>query len=259
MAAPSPSTTTNMTNTDTPIPITKQQQSILSYLFRFRFLTRIHIQSILKHKHPGQINKWLKYLSENKIVFKIYNKTFPENSKPAIYCLNNKSVSILNIDSKLSLEIIKRIYGDKKRSKRFINHCLIIADIFIQVTRQCKKNDTKLFYYSKADLLEYKFLIKPSPDIYIAIESEDRTSRYFIDIVDDDTPRFALRHRIESLVEYFEGGQWQENTSFPFPITLFICKNDVLNRYLDKYIALTLENEGDLKIIIKALESLPLL
>lgn len=102
-----------MTTTPT-IPITNQQLSILLLLFRFRFLTRIQIQTILKHKHPSHINKYLKNLANNNIIYKLYKKTYLENIKPAIYSLSKNSIGYLDNDGKLNPMLIKRIYKDKK-------------------------------------------------------------------------------------------------------------------------------------------------
>lgn len=247
-----------MTTTPT-IPITNQQLSILLLLFRFRFLTRIQIQIILKHKHPSHINKYLKNLSDNNIIYKHYKKSYPENIRPALYCLDKKSISYLNKDGNLNSVLIKRIYKDKNRSQRFINHSLAIADLFIETIKQILESKRQLFFYTKTDLFEYDFLIKPFPDVYLAIEGGKKTDRYFIEAIDSDTPRFVLRNRIKKYIEYFLNNQWQINTGYPFPKILLICQNDSLVKYLGKFIETTLVNEGSPEINLKVIKTLPLL
>ena len=245
--------------TTPPIPITNQQLSILLLLFRFRFLTRLQIQTILKHKHPSHINKYLKNLSDNNIIYKHYKKSYPENIKPTLYCLDKKSINFLNKDGNLNSVLIKRIYKDKNRSQRFINHSLAIANLFIETTKQILESKRQLFFYTKTDLFEYDFLIKPFPDVYLAIEGGKKTDRYFIDIIDYDIPRFVLRNRIKKFIEYFLSNEWQTNTSYLFPEVLLICQNDSLVKYLGKFIETTLENEGSPKINFKVVKTLPLL
>lgn len=247
-----------MTTTPT-IPITNQQLSILLLLFRFRFLTRIQIQTILKHKHPSHINKYLKNLSDNNIIYKLYKKTYPENIKPTIYCLNKNSIDYLNRDNNLDSLLIKRIYKDKNRSERFKKHCLEIADLYIETTKQILQSERQLFFYTKTDLFDYTFLIKPYPDVYLAIESKKNTKRYFIDVIDEDTPRFVIRNRIKKYIEYFLDNQWQINTSYPFPEILLICQDNLLTKYLSKFIKNTLENEGSPKLKFMVIKNLPLL
>lgn len=245
--------------TTLPIPITNQQLSILLLLFRFRFLTRLQIQTILKHKHPGQINKYLKNLSDNNIIYKTYDKLQGDITKPALYCLDKNSISYLNKDNKLDPLLVKRIYKDKNRSERFIKHSLIIVDLFIETNKQISESKRQLFFYTKTDLFDYDFFIKPYPDIYLAIEGGKNTDRYFIEVIDRDTPRFVLRNRIKKYIEYFFDKQWQISTDYPFPEILLICQNETLVNYLGKFIETTLENEGSPRLIIKVSKTLPLL
>ncbi len=239
--------------------ITKQQLSILHHLLRFRFLTRIQIQTLLNHKHPGQINKWLKNLSNQHLIYKIYDKTFPDNTKPAVYCLDKKCITFLNQQNEIDPLLIKRIYKDKKRTKRFINHSTIIADLFIKVSEQFNVKNGKLYFYTKTDLLEYDFMLKPLPDIYVAVENEIETKRYFIEVLDNDTPRFVLRNRIKNYIEYFLSEQWQINTSYSFPEILIICANDLTNKFLEKFVKNSLINEGSPPINFLIVKKLPLL
>lgn len=248
-----------MTTTTPLLPITNQQLSILLHLFRFRYLTRIQIQTILKHKHPGQTNKWLKNLSDNNIIYKKYSKAYPDNTKPAIYCLDKKSIRYLNKQKQLSLTLIKRIYKDKQRSNRFIKHNLIIADLYIKAIKQTLEANKQLFFYTKVDLFDYSFLLKPFPDIYMAIEGGKSTDRYFFDIIDSGVPRFVLRNRIKRYIEYFLSDEWRINTSYPFPTILLICEDESLIKYLGKFVETTLESEGDPEINFKVFKTLPLL
>ena len=44
--------------------ITPKQQEIPKLIYKFRFLNRIQIQTLLNHKDKRRINSWLKDLSE---------------------------------------------------------------------------------------------------------------------------------------------------------------------------------------------------
>ncbi|MCL4384552.1 replication-relaxation family protein [Patescibacteria group bacterium] len=248
-----------MTITTITHSITKQQLSILHHLLRFRFLTRIQIQTLLNHKHPGQINKWLKNLSDKHLIYKIYDKTFPDNTKPAVYCLDKKCITFLNQQNEIDSLLIKRIYKDKKRTKRFINHSIVIANLFIKVSEQFNDNNGKLYFYTKTDLFNYDFLLKPFPDIYVASEHNKETKRYFIEVLNSDIPRFVLRNRIKNYIEYYLSNQWQLNTSYSFPEIVFYCTNDLTIKFLDKFIEKTLISEGGPQINFLIVKELPLL
>lgn len=227
--------------------LTKQQKTILLHLLRFRFLTRLQLQSLIHHKHPGQLNKWLKHLSDHRFIFKIYSQSFPDNTKPAIYSLDKNSIAVLKQLTKLNHLLIKRIYKDKKRSRRFIEHSISVANLYLSLVEHLPKNH-KLFFYTKTDLIDYEFLIKPTPDVYVAMENNGDTNRYFFEILNDDTPRFVLRHRVKSYIEYFLSSEWQNNTSYSFPVVKFLTNKNSILKYLQKYITKLLVDEGSPEI-----------
>jgi len=69
--------------------ITTKQGAILELLYRYRFLNRIQIQALMRHKNYKTINEWLKDLREKQYVTWIYSDHFLERTKPAIYYLNS--------------------------------------------------------------------------------------------------------------------------------------------------------------------------
>ncbi len=72
--------------------LTKKQQETLRLLYSFRFLNRIHIQALLRHKDPKTINLWLRDLRAKGYVEWIYSNHFAEKTKPAIYYLGLNGV-----------------------------------------------------------------------------------------------------------------------------------------------------------------------
>ena len=115
--------------------VTPKQLEILLYLYRFRFLNRSHIQKLLHHKDPKTINVWLKNLTQKNVIGRHYSTKLKENTKPAIYFLVAKSRYLLieepGVDEKL---LKKRIYREKTRSQRFVNHSLTLADFYLSTT-----------------------------------------------------------------------------------------------------------------------------
>ena len=75
--------------------ITKKQQVILKLLYRFRFLNRIQIQALMRHKDPKTINLWLRDLRAKGYVEWIYSTHFAEKTKPAVYYLGLNGVRCL--------------------------------------------------------------------------------------------------------------------------------------------------------------------
>ncbi|MBU0570169.1 replication-relaxation family protein [Patescibacteria group bacterium] len=224
---------------------TPKQLNILLLLYRFRFLNRIQIQKLLNHKDPRRINTWLKDLTTRNIIGRKYSKKLLANTKPAIYHLATKSRKILLDHPDTNEKLLKRVYRDKTRSKRLIDHCLLVANIYFYLEKQTQKTKGKLHFFTKTDLSNHYYLPYNRPDAYVAIESKDQTKRYFLEIIDEGTPRFMLRSKIAQYIEYFEEGAWQKKTGYPDPALLFICPNETIKIFLHKHIAQVLEEEAE--------------
>ncbi len=212
--------------------ITNKQKEILFQLYRFRFLRTHQLQYILGHKNPKRIQAWLKDLREKKYIKTDYDpRSFIENTQAAIYYLAPRSIHILTENKNCDPSILKRIYKEKTRKKKFIDHCLAIADVYVFFLSQRAKSE-ELYFFTESDLLRFDYFPDPLPAAYISIKTEKGIRRYFLDLFDDYTPPFVFRSRFKQYLEYFEEGKWEENTNdSPFPSILFICPNKRLKNH----------------------------
>ncbi|MCC7570326.1 replication-relaxation family protein [Candidatus Micrarchaeota archaeon] len=224
--------------------VTPKQLEILLLLYRFRFLDRTHIQRFLNHKDRRRINAWLRDLSQRNIIGRKYSRSLKENTKPAIYHLSTQSRKILLEEPNIDKKSLKRVYREKNRSKKFIEHWLLLADIYFYLDQQLKDED-KLHFFTKVDLRNHCYLPYKRPDAYIAIESKDITKRYFLEILDPETPRFILRNKISSYIEYFDEEIWQEKTNHQNPSILLVCPDETIKKFLFKHSKQVLEEEAD--------------
>jgi len=227
---------------------TPKQLNILLLLYRFRFLNRIQIQKLLNHKDPRRINTWLKDLTTRNIIGRKYSTKLLANTKPAIYHLATKSRAILLTQPDTNEKLLKRVYRDKTRSDKLINHCLLVADIYFLLNNQSQTNKTKLHFYTKTDLVSHYYLPYKRPDAYIAIESRRQTKRYFLEIIDEGTPRFMIRSKINQYIEYFQANTWQDRTDHPNPTMLFVCPDELTKIFLNKYILQMQEEEPEIEL-----------
>jgi len=228
--------------------ITPKQLQILLLLYRFRFLNRVQIQQFLNHKNHKRIIAWLNDLTSKNIIGRKYSRKLKENTKPAIYHLATKSRKILLFHPNTNEQLLNRVYRDKTRSNRLITHCILVTNIYFYLEKQTRVNKNKLHFFTKIDLSNHYYLPYNRPDAYIAIETKDQTKRYFLEIIDEGTPRFMLRKKIEQYIEYFEESTWQEKTGHPNPSLLFICPNETIKAFLYKHIAQALEEEAEEEI-----------
>lgn len=217
---------------------TTKQLSILHYIYRFRFLTSTHIQHLLNDKTLRLTNYHLKILTEQNYINKHYTRSLGNSNQPAVYFLASGSIKALQDSEHLTAQSIKRIYREKTRSQQFIEHALFIAKYYIFLTKESQKTKHTLHFFTKTDLQVHPYVLHPLPDAYFArVDEKQETKRYFVEIVDDGTPRFALRKRIEQYNDYIEGGRFEEVTTHSFPTILFICPSVGSLIYLKKHLS----------------------
>jgi hypothetical protein len=229
--------------------ITKKQQEILKLLYRYRFLNRIQIQSLMGHKDYKTINLWLKDLREKEYVTWIYSTHFAEKTKPAIYYLGLNSVRHLKQltttdeddteQPTYPLEELRKRYRESTRSQTYIDHCVLLADCCIALKQQDTKT-TGYFYQTEADYLSdssyYHFILdsefmRPGlifcKDKYDSQGKEEATlESYLLEIFDPTLPRYRMKKRLGDYVKYLddEDYEWKEQTDTEkLPILLFVC------------------------------------
>lgn len=217
--------------------LTTKQLSILHYLYRFRFLTSTHIQHLLNDKTLRLTNYHLKNLTSQHYINKHYTRSLGLANLPAVYFLASGSIKALQDSLHLTTQSIKRIYREKTRSQQFIAHASFIAEYYLFLQRESQKTKHTLHFFTKTDLQAHPYIIHPLPDAYFArVDEKQETKRYFVEIIDEGTPRFALRKRIEQYNDYIEDGKFEEVTKHPFPTILFICPTLGVHLYLKKYL-----------------------
>ncbi|MBI2325848.1 replication-relaxation family protein [Candidatus Collierbacteria bacterium] len=217
--------------------LTDSQTNILHYLYRFRFLTSIQLSKIL-NQTIRYTNYHLKVLSEKNFIAKHYNRTLGLANQPAVYYLASGSIKALQDQKDIDNQALKRIYREKNRSQQFIAHASFLADYFLFIRVDSEKSQQILHFFTKTDLLAHPYFIHPLPDAYFArVDKISMTKRYMVEVVEDSSPRFALRKRIEQYCDYIDDGKFTEVTGHDFPTLLFICPGYASLIYLKKHIA----------------------
>ncbi len=223
--------------------ITPKQLQILILLYRFRFLNRTQIQQFLNHKDPRRINTWLKDLTTKKILGQNYSTRLKDNTKPAVYYLASKSRKILLEEPDINEKLLNRVYRNRDSSQKLIDHSIFVASLYFLIREEAQTEKSVLHFFTKTDLVTHYYLPYNRPDAYIAIEKENTTKRYFLEVIDGGTPRFILRKKILQYIEYFDENTWKERTLHKNPSLLFVCPNEHTKSFLHKFIAQTLEEE----------------
>lgn len=222
----------------------QKQLDILTLLYKFRFLTRNQIQTMLNHKQFNRVILWLNDLTECKYLYRDFSRKF--GPKPSIYCLDIKSREELKSQKDIKVSLLDRVYKEKKLSGKFRKHCIFVANIYLSLVGLAKKNKIKLNFYTKTDLTGMMHLILPIPNAYFSIkESKNLTKRYFLDVFDEQDPRFLLRKRVRQYFNYYSRNYWQDNTNHPFPEIILVCPDKTMNNYLHNFITRMLNEENE--------------
>lgn len=215
--------------------ITNRQQDIILLLYRFRFLNRIQIQSLLKQKDFKNTNFWLKDLTNKKYIERIFERKAGIND-PAIYYISKYGIKFLLSFEEIENDNLRKLYQERRKSKQFIDQCSLVANIYLKL----KEQDLSEFkFYTQQDFPARGVIRDLLPSFAYVYSKDKKTLQYTCEIIKNGTPRFAIRGRIQKYIDFFKDQ--------PDMNILFICQNLKLSEYIDKYV-LRLTGEDDLGI-----------
>ncbi len=220
--------------------ITNKQKEILLLLYRFRFLNRLHIQTLLNHKTPITINNWLKDLTEKQYIHRIFKRSWTENSVPAKYYIAKYGIRFLKTQPNCKPEYLKKLYREKDRSQQFIDRCLFIADIYLRHIKDNSNNTPAHSFYTQSDYTPTSIIRDIHPDFVILTGKEDAQRFALYQLFPEGIPRYAVRKRIEQYMTFLTKG---EGSDLPASLSLII-QSEALYKYLLRHIQKILEDES---------------
>ncbi len=248
-------------------PITPQQQLLTNLLFSFRYSTRLHLQYYLGHSNPREVNRLLQDLVKKGYVRRVgewsRNTEAEEEDKnkedgggitgsfhPAIYCIGPKGIRFLAKSKNISIKELKKRYKDGGHSQAFIDHQLLLTDIFLQFRQPTLANGTKLTFQTKPDYEEGSTLARFSPDAYVIEEGLEEKKISLVEIIDIETQRFIIKRRIRSLFKIYSSNSLEVETGEDFPTILLICPTQELRGFLNNYISAIQKDQAE-DLVIK--------
>lgn len=233
--------------------LTTKEDQILQLIQAFRFLTRVQIQTILKHKDKKRINSWLKKLTDEEYLGRIYSNKLPEKNKPAIYYLHHRGILYLKNRHYATAVKLKKYYQDKQRSEQFINHCLLIGDLYLHIlndpplvkspaNQATPKPLSTSQFLTRSQLSSLPVLTPLQPTIYWQRKNSHKIRDYLIEVIGEEWPRFAIRSRLRAYLEFYDSKEWTEATAAPFPFILLICPTPKIQQFVLRFTAKLLDN-----------------
>jgi len=253
-------------------PYTNQQEHILDLVFKFRFINRKQLQTILGHKDARRINMWLKDLVDKKYLGRIYSYTLLENTKPAIYYLENNGIlyckhtmtyQYQRSDDTLLPDEVKKLYATKKASQTFITRCLFMVDLYVQATEQERKTGWEYSFTTKSEIgttirnyRDYSERKQYIPDAHMEkIHIDEKTGNvqddaYYISYFDPHAPLYAMKYNVrQHLAHRQEPKYWRVDAGIKgeYPHILMIIPNQIKANKLAHFIQETLNDSYDVE------------
>lgn len=159
--------------------ITKKQEEIVGLIYRFRFINRKQLQRYLLHKDARRINEWLRDLVKKNYLGRIWTNKILENTKPAIYYLNNNGIIWVRYnggeeygrEESLDIKYLKKFYEDKHASETFINHSVSIFEFYLQL-KEYERNANKDFVEKRKKLKNYDKELDKKLDYHVETKTE---------------------------------------------------------------------------------------
>lgn len=235
--------------------ITPKQQEILKLLYKYRFLNRTQIQTLLNHKDKRRIITWLKDLREKEYIDWQYDPTnFIAKSKPAIYSLSLNGIRHLRSLNEYPADELRKRYKDSTRTQVFIDRSMLVADCCIALA--AKSDDNVRYTFSlPADYIDpndlHHNLIELNPHLYISKHQGDKVTEYLFESFEQTLPRYQLRKRLKDFVEYLNDADDPSSL-----ITLFVCASTADLLYVKRRVRMLADDNDDLQIRVTTLDKI---
>lgn len=220
-------------------PITKKQKEILLFIYRYRFLTRSHLQAFLAHTSPSLINHWLANLVEKQYLFSIERQT---NTEPAIYYLGNNGIRYLKQLEKTTPQQAQNLYSEKNRSSMFRTHCLSLASFACNLITHMRKQKKQATFLTKTDFMQETddelclLLQRLKPDAYYTYNGTGIAREAFIEIIDDYIPARVLANKIKQYIQLASESDLDIFDGKSLPSLIFLFYSDKKLRSLQQII-----------------------
>jgi len=208
--------------------ITNKQKEIILFLYRFRFLNRIQIQTLLKNKDHRNINSWLKDLTEKNYINRIYEKSKQKSTLPAKYFLSINGIRYLKSIG-IDAFLLKKYRQEIRRSDNFIDKSLYVAGIYLKLLLLTSMQNDSFKFYSQSDFPKDGVIRELLPDFAYVYEVNKKLQHFVGEIFADNLKPYQVLGRIKKYLEYFEDDEDPANI-------IFICSRESTVNSIEKYV-----------------------
>jgi hypothetical protein len=229
------------------------QQNILYQLYRFRFLSQKQLQTLLSYKNHSTISHALHIL----IYYNFVNTITSSSSfNPSLYYLTPLGLTHLETLQVLfvfSPPLATELKNNGKASKMLVAKWQDIASVSLALSS--RHDEQKVTIHTQTELYGMTPLPTPRPDAYVTIRQGETTSHYFMEVFPENAWKNLIFKRVRQYYDFWESGDWLEQTETAHPKHLFLTDNPQSLNYLG-YIVKELD-EDFAKSFIVGLSSQP--
>lgn len=234
--------------------ITNKQREIIRLLYKYRFLDRKQIQTLLQHKDKRRIISWLKDLRDKEYVEWIYDADdFIAKTQPAIYYIGLAGIRYLKTTGNYSTCELRKRYKEPGRTSLYIRRCLLIADCCLALDDKARTGEGLSYtYLTEADYSDFNspynlLLNELKPHLYFEKETDDNKTAYIMELFDKSLPRYQFRKRLGEYLEYLKNKQADALDSIG--LLAFSTTADLL--YAKRRLRLLFEDDEENEVIIR--------
>lgn len=210
------------------------QIDILELIYKYRFVSRQLLAVSLGIKSGSSLHEKLGVLVKHGLVHKRLEPKLKLQGAPAAYYLTPKGLRFLQAlpeNEYISEAIIKGSYRDGTVSQLFVNHTLCVY----AMTNALKAFYPGLKVFMPRDMKQYPDFPDSLPDAFISLKVDNKSLRFFLDVIPDNLPSKPLFQRITKYAEFFEGGGWDEMSN-EYPALLFVGETGTTERRMRRII-----------------------
>lgn len=232
-------------------PLNSEQLAVLDWLYKVRFSSSKQIAKYLLKPNQKAIQNKLQILEERGFISKHYDKSYKLAGRSAEYFLTPKGARQLPADS-VNEWAIKSLYKNKTLSQDFVQHCLNLADLALQL--QAIYGD-KLRVFTRSDMAAFDYFPTWTPDLFLNVKAGSNRRRYFLDLWDDTQPFFVSVRKARNYIKYAADDKWPDEAG-DLPTILAICKDEQTQSKLNKQIRYALDGADDIAFATTTQEQL---
>ena len=178
----------------------------------------------------------LRTLYQQGYIGRKYDTSHRQHSLPASYYLTPEAIRFLKKQPGLNHNVLNSAYRDKNANQEFIDHNLNLFAIY----RLFKDfYGDKLHFFSKSELYSYNHFPKALSDAYLRLGDKE----LMLYVFEATTEYFMMRRKIKNFIEHNEEDIWRAATGNEYPNILIVCDISKLERRLQRYLTMTLEDK----------------